>query len=306
MILYWLFLFIGFFFLIEGANLLLNGSIELAKKYHLSEIIIGLTVVAFGTSAPELSVSIIGSIKGNSSIVVGDILGSNILNIGLVLAITGLFLPIPIKNRTKKFDLPVCLFVTILFPLLLLNNYFSRIEGIFFLIIFLFTMYIWYKNRHAPITEEIKKHKYSNWKIFFLILSGMIGLCIGGEITVRNAVKIAQYLKISQTTIAVTVVAVGTSLPELVTSIVAIMKKKADLSIGNIIGSNIFNFLLCLGVAGLIRPFGFPFMQNIFTILGSIYFVVILFLIIILAKKLSRIGSLFLILSYMIYIIILL
>ncbi len=306
MALNWLLLFAGFFLLIEGANLLLKGSVELANRYHISEIIIGLTIVAFGTSAPELSVSIIGAIKGRASIIVGDILGSNILNIGLVLGLAGLFLPMHVKKQTLKFDLPVLIFVSILIPLFLINNYFSRIEGVFYLISFLFILSFWYKNRHAPAGEKIAKHKYKIPRIVLYIILGIIGLCAGGEITVHYAVKIAQKLGIPEATIAITIVAVGTSLPELVTSVIAVTKKKADLGMGNIIGSNIFNIMLCLGISGIVKPYNFDLLGNLFTVLGSIYFPVILFLLIIFTRKLSRLGSLLLLISYAVYIIILL
>lgn len=306
MTLNWLLLLFGFFFLIAGANLLLNGSVELAKKYHISEIIIGLTVVAFGTSAPELSVSVIGAVKGIGDIIIGDILGSNILNIGLVLGLTGLFLPIPIKKQTLKFDLPVCILVTVMLPLFLINNNFSRIESLLYLISFIFILLYWYKNRHERIGEQVKKHKYSNFQIGLYIITGMISLGIGGVMTVRYAVEIAQKLHIPETTIAITIVAVGTSLPELVTSIMAITKKKPDLSIGNIIGSNIFNLMFCLGISGTVKPFGFNLSNNLFTVLTSIYFPVILYFLILLKKKLTIVASLFLLVSYAVYIIILL
>ncbi|MBU1078062.1 MAG: calcium/sodium antiporter [Spirochaetes bacterium] len=306
MIIYLLLTGLGFFLLIQGANLLINGSVDLAKKYHLSEIIIGLTIVAFGTSAPELSVSIIGILRGSSNIVVGDILGSNILNVGLILALTGLFMVIPVKKQTLKYNMPICIAVTGLYPVFLLNNWFSRLESVIFLLIFSAVMVFWYKNRHAPMTEKIRKHKYKNWQITLYILAGILFLTLGGEITVQNAVKIAKILKISETTIAVTIVAIGTSLPELVTSLVAVLKKRADLSIGNIIGSNIFNLLLCLGVAGFIRPFTFDLVLNRFTVLSGIYFVAVLYIFILIKKRLSRTGSMVLLGSYIIYIIILL
>ncbi len=306
MIIYWLLLFAGFACLIAGANLLLNGSVELAKKYHISEIIIGLTVVAFGTSAPELSISIIGAINGTGNIIVGDILGSNILNIGVVLGITAFFLPISLKKQTLKFDIPVCIFATLLLPLFLINNIFSRLEGIIFLILFLFILFYWFKNRHAPVFEKIKKHKYTNLQVVLFIIAGIIGLGLGGEMTVRYAVKIARILHIPETTIAITIVAVGTSLPELVTSIAAIIKKKPDLSIGNIIGSNIFNLMLCLGLAGIAKPYVFSLSKNLFTISANVYFIILLFILVLLRKKLSRIESLFLVISYIVYIVILL
>lgn len=306
MILYSLYLLIGFGLLIQGANFLINGSVELAKKYNLSEIMIGLTIVAFGTSAPELSVSIIGVMRGTSSIVIGDIVGSNILNIGFVLGLTALFLPIPVNKQTVRFDLPVCLFISVLFPLLLMNNFFSRWESGIFLLFFIGVMSFWYKNRHAPITEEIKEHKYRTWQMILLILIGIAGLGFGGEMTVKNAVKIAHKLHIPETTIAITVVALGTSLPELVTSIIAIIKKKSDLSLGNIVGSNIFNLLLCLGVSGLIKPFTFNLIENRFTLLSNIVFVMLIFFFLVFGKKLARWNGALLLLLYIVYIIILL
>jgi len=299
-------LIIGFAMLISGANFLLNGSIAIARKYKISEIIIGLTIVAFGTSAPEFAVSVISAIKGKGEIVVGDIVGSNILNIGLILGITGLFATIKSNKQILRYDLPFCIFISVLFPFLVINSYFSRIEGILYMFLFMLILILWYRKRHSIMEEEIEKVKETTFfKSFLWIIIGTIGLGVGGEVTVRGAVKIAKFFDVSETIIAISIVAVGTSLPEIVTSLTAVIRKRMELSLGNIVGSNIFNLLLCMGTSALIKPFHFSFSKNFFTIIVNIYFAFLLFVILKFFHKISFLTGVILLLSYIVYLIIL-
>jgi len=299
----WIFLIVGFLLLVVSANFLIEGSVSLAKKFKISELIIGLTIVGFGTSAPELSVSIISAINKTGSITVGNVLGSNIMNIGLILGLAGIILPIKINKQLIKNDLPYLMIGVLLFILFLLNNKISRLEGILLLVWFGFILFKWIRNRHAPLEEIEVHHTFNLWKTFFFITGGIIGLWIGGKLTVDSATKIAFHFKISKTVIALTIIAIGTSLPEIITSIIAIMKRKADIGVGNIIGSDIFNLLLCLGVSSSVAPIYFNLKKELITIFALVYFTFILFPFFYYKKKLTRSLSIILLFSYTIYIL---
>jgi len=243
---------IGFAFLIFGANWLVDGASALAKKYKVSDLAIGLTIVAFGTSAPELVVNIIGSSKGFSDIVLGNIVGSNNFNLFIILGISGLILPIKVQSSTAWKEIPISLFAAVVL-LFFINDfkfsepsYLSRIDGfimLVFFLLFLFYVFNQMKNDLNVHTDTVQKSIY---KIWGLIIIGLSGLIIGGQFVVLNSVNIANSLGVSEKIIGLTIVAAGTSLPELVTSIVAATKKNSDIAIGNVIGSNIFNILLVL------------------------------------------------------------
>nr|WP_321450800.1 calcium/sodium antiporter [uncultured Carboxylicivirga sp.] len=250
----------GFISLIFGANWLVDGASALAKKYKVSDLVIGLTIVAFGTSAPELVVNSIASVKGYSDIVLGNIIGSNNFNLFIILGLSGLILPIKVQSSTAWKEIPISLFISILL-LFLLNDfvfietsYSSRLDG--FILLVLFCLFLYYvfnqmKNDHQTVATEKQK---SSLKIWGLIIIGFGGLILGGQLVVVNSVEIANILGVSEKIIGLTIVAAGTSLPELVTSIVAATKKNSDIAIGNVIGSNIFNILLILSISSIIRP----------------------------------------------------
>lgn len=250
----------GFVSLIFGANWLVEGASALAKKYKVSDLVIGLTIVAFGTSAPELVVNSIASVKGYSDIVLGNIVGSNNFNLFIILGLSGLILPIKVQSSTAWKEIPISLFASILL-LFLLNDfvftgtsYSSRLDGLIMLVLFfLFLYYVFNQMKNEPqaVTTENQK---SALKIWGLITIGLGGLILGGQLVVVNSVEIANALGISEKIIGLTIVAAGTSLPELVTSIVAAAKKNSDIAIGNVIGSNIFNILLILSISSIIRP----------------------------------------------------
>jgi cation:H+ antiporter len=250
----------GFVSLIFGANWLVDGASALAKKYKVSDLVIGLTIVAFGTSAPELVVNCIASVKGYSDIVLGNILGSNNFNLFIILGLSGLILPIKVQSSTSWKEIPISLFVSVLL-LFLLNDfvftgtsYSSRLDALILLVLFfLFLYYVFNQMKNDPQTVTIENQK-STVKIWGLIIIGLGGLILGGQLVVVNSVEIANTLGVSDKIIGLTIVAAGTSLPELVTSIVAATKKNSDIAIGNVIGSNIFNILLILSISSLIRP----------------------------------------------------
>lgn len=250
----------GFASLIFGANWLVNGASALAKKYKVSDLVIGLTIVAFGTSAPELVVNSIASVKGYSDIVLGNIVGSNNFNLFIILGLSGLILPIKVQTSTAWKEIPISLFVSVLL-LFLLNDfvftgtsYSSRLDGLIMLVLFcLFLYYVFNQMKNDPQTVTTENQK-SALKIWGLITIGLGGLILGGQLVVVNSVEISNAFGISEKIIGLTIVAAGTSLPELVTSIVAATKKNSDIAIGNVIGSNVFNILLILSISSIIRP----------------------------------------------------
>lgn len=250
----------GFVSLIFGANWLVDGASALAKKYNVSDLVIGLTIVAFGTSAPELVVNSIASVKGYTDIVLGNIIGSNNFNLFIILGLSGLILPLKVQISTAWKEIPISLLVSVLL-LFLLNDfvftgttYLSRAEGLIMIILFcLFLYYVFTQLKSDPQTVTIENQK-SALKIWGLIIIGLGGLILGGQLVVVNSVGIASALGVSEKIIGLTIVAAGTSLPELVTSIVAATKKNSDIAIGNVIGSNIFNILFILSISSLIRP----------------------------------------------------
>jgi len=273
----------GFVCLIFGANWLVDGASSLAKKYNVSDLAIGLTIVAFGTSAPELVVNIVGSVKGYSDIVVGNIVGSNNFNLFIILGISGLILPISVQSSTAWKEIPISLFVAVLMLFLINDFTFSepsslgRLDGVLMLILFLLFLYYVFnqlKNDSSIQSDILPK---STTKIWVLIAVGLSGLVIGGHLVVTNAVNVANSLGVSEKIIGLTIVAAGTSLPELVTSVVAAIKKNSDIAIGNVIGSNVFNILLILSISSIINPIEFnpKFNLDLYILIGGTVFLLI-------------------------------
>ncbi|HMA61841.1 MAG TPA: calcium/sodium antiporter [bacterium] len=251
---YIFYLLAGVFFLYLGANLLVEGSSAIALKFGVQKMIIGLTVVALGTSMPEFVVSLFGVLEGSDSVSVGNIVGSNIANLLLVLGASALFQPISSNPRSLKFDLPVLMTVIVFFMIFCANGILTRLEGIILLIMFLIYMGYLIKNRkvegYEPDFENIdREHLVKN--ILFSVF-GIIGLVAGGNLTVKGGVMLANILGVSELTIGLTIVALGTSLPELFTSLVASIKQEHDISVGNVIGSNLFNTAFVLGIIPII------------------------------------------------------
>ncbi|MDD3431046.1 MAG: calcium/sodium antiporter [Bacteroidales bacterium] len=280
MILYLLLVVVGFACLIYGANWLVDGASALAKKYKMSDLAIGLTIVAFGTSAPELVVNVVASVNGYSDLILGNIIGSNNFNTFIILGLSGIIMPIVVQSSTARKEIPISLFITVLL-LFFLNDFnfsepgsLSRWEAIVLLLLFLLFMYYVFNQMKRDSTLHTDVVVKSNVKIWGLILVGLSGLIIGGQLVVMNSVNIASTLGVSEKIIGLTIVAAGTSLPELVTSVVAALKKNSDIAIGNIIGSNVFNILLVLGISGLIRPIAYnpKFNMDLYILLGGTVF----------------------------------
>ena len=255
-----LFLSAGLVILIYGANFLVDGGAALAHRLKVSSIIIGLTVVAFGTSTPELVVNIVSSVQGSSALALGNVLGSNIFNLLAIIGITALITPLGVKKTTTWVEIPLAVFAAILI-LLLVNGEpagtITRVEGICLLAFFvLFLTYTLVLAKYGTVNEQedFTIKNYSTAKSVLFILLGLAGLTGGGRLLVTGAVNIAQSMGITERIIGLTVVSVGTSLPELATSIVAARKKNADIAIGNVVGSNLFNTFLILGTSATITP----------------------------------------------------
>ena len=255
-----LFIIIGFIGLIKGADFLVEGASNIAKKFNIPEIIIALTIVSIGTSMPELFVSLTSGIDGLSDISIGNVVGSNIANLLLILGISAIIRPIVVKKETKFVEIPVCFITTLIFwTFCNLGGNITRLDGIVFVALFLsFIVYtIIIAIKHNQVYSKEKREPIDKISLFKDIIDiglGIIALKIGAELTVDNAINISRILNISEKVISVTVLAVGTSLPELFTSISAAIKGKSDIAIGNIVGSNIFNILLILGVTAIINP----------------------------------------------------
>ena len=250
----------GIILLSYGGDLLTKSSIDISLKFSVPKIIIGMTVVSFATSAPELIVSLNATLDGLPSFAIGNVLGSNIANIGLVLGIITIIYPIKLKHRFYYTDFPLLMISTALFYFIIYtDNQISRTEGFILLIsitAILFYLFIYQKKSISEFSEEIENNKISITKSFmYIIFSGSL-LWLGSETLIKSAVTVANKFEISERVISITMVAIGTSIPELAASIVASLKKQNDLSIGNLIGSNIFNLLVVIGVTSSIIPIG--------------------------------------------------
>ncbi|MGM9769929.1 MAG: calcium/sodium antiporter [Candidatus Cryptobacteroides sp.] len=256
-----LFLF-GLLLVVWGADALVDGASSIARKFGISEFVIGLTIVGMGTSAPEMVVSFIGAIGGNADIAVGNVIGSNIFNTLLILGLTAMILPMNITYLNLKKDIPINIVITVLLLVLGMNfsifgcgaNRLSRVDGLVLLALFCLYMYMSFRfDTPNNNEEEPGETKKTGWAILLIVL-GLNGLVVGGKLFVDSAVSIAKMLNVSDKFIAVTILAGGTSMPELATCLVAAVKKKGQLALGNIIGSNVFNILLILGGSALIHP----------------------------------------------------
>ncbi len=309
--------FLGIILLIKGANWLVKGSSSLAKKLGVSTLVIGLTVVAFGTSMPELIVNLLAAIKGSGEVAFGNIIGSNISNILLILGITAFICNVRARHSTVWKEIPFALLsVLVLFTL---SNKFFNGTRIFLLnwtdgliLLFFFGIFLYYaseltqikKSKKKKKKEKINTEKLSNKKISLLIFLGLIALYFGGIWTVNGAVFIAQQFGLSEFLISATIIALGTSLPELVTSITAALKKEVDLAIGNIVGSNIFNILWVFGITSLIAPIKIPRFINLdLAILLITTLLLLLFMFTGKKQQLEKRHGIYFIVLYILYIL---
>ena len=304
---------LGFIMLIKGADILVEGSSAIAKKLRISEIIIGLTIVSIGTSMPELFVSTSSALQGLSDISIGNVIGSNICNLLLILGLSAMIHPVRFQKETKLIENPMSIILTLIFfAICNINQDVSRIEGIILIILFvgflIYTIIMGKKSQDEVILqlalEETKKISFT--KNILLIILGIAVLKLGGDIVVENAKLVATELNISEKIIGLTIVAIGTSLPELVTSVTAAIKGDSDIAIGNIIGSNIFNMLLIVGLSAVIHPITYNITYNFQMMILFVGMILMLIFPFIKPKdELSRKNGLILVLLYIFYMAIL-
>ena len=308
-------LVIGFVLLIKGADFFVEGSSSVAKKFNVPSLIIGMTIVAMGTSLPELAVSVTASMIGNNTLAVSNVAGSNIFNLMVVCGACALFAPLTIEKNTLLKEFPFSIICAGLLVVLgFLGMSLGRVDGIIFLVIFI--VYLLWMIRSAKqarnagdkleeaeeefVEEEIKI--LPMWKCLLFIVGGMIAIKFGGDFVVDGASAIAAGFGLSQTLIGLTIVALGTSLPELVTSIVAARKDEVDMALGNVIGSNIFNILLILGVAAAISPITF-LMENIIDIVILIVMSLVAWIFAWTSKEINRKEGIMMLLMYAVYMV---
>ena len=295
------FLLLGIIFLLVGGDLLVKSSAALAAKLSVSPFLIGITVVSFGTSAPELLVSLNAALQGSTGIAMGNVIGSNITNITLVLGLTILLRPINFDSKRYLFSWLIMLVSSIMFYGFSLDEIIDPIDGLFFISGLILFISLSIRYRHSSINEEEVEENINTRMIPLYFILGAAGLYFGSEFLVSSSVVIAKYIGISEFVIGITVVALGTSLPELVTSVIAILKGQSSISIGNLIGSNIFNVFAVLGITSLVKPLGtgeklltsdLPIMIGVTLLLGLFLFI---------SRKLRRIEGVLLISIYLIY-----
>ncbi|MBO5143502.1 MAG: calcium/sodium antiporter [Clostridia bacterium] len=315
-----LFIILGFALLVKGADSLVDGASNIAKKFHIPEIIIGLTIVSIGTSMPELVVSVTSALKGCSDMAMGNVIGSNVCNLLLILGLSTVIKPIKFQKETKFVEIPLNLAFTVLFMILCNSGLdVSKYDAV--ILMGLFALFIIYtilmakegeKNEKDNVVDSIENKGENNaeksknnkrivdiLKNILFIIIGVVALKFGGDLTVDNAVIIAKHFNLSEQVISLTILAVGTSLPELVTSVMAAIKGNSDIAIGNIIGSNIFNMLLIIGVASIINPIIYNVAYNMDLIVLMVATVVLfLFTVIPPKNEMNRLNGLIYLLMY--------
>ncbi|HKL07631.1 MAG TPA: calcium/sodium antiporter [Bacteroidales bacterium] len=304
---------LGLILVLKGADLFVDSASALAQRFNISELAIGLTIVAFGTSAPEFVVNVFASVQNHQEIVLANILGSNNFNVFIILGLAGIITPLSVHSNTAWKEIPFLLFTSFLLMFLLNNHLFfseeksllNRLEGFILLLLFLlFLFYVYKQLKTDSSTAKLPIKEFPVFKIILFFILGLGGLVVGGKLVVQNAIKIATILQVSEKIIGLTIVSVGTSLPELATSIVAAAKKNNDIAVGNIIGSNIFNILLILGLSSIINPitYDLKFNTDLLILTGGTLF---LFIAMYTGKrkKLDRWESILLFVFYMTYMV---
>lgn len=311
MILQFLILIVGFVILIKGADIFVDGASSMASNLKVSKMLIGLTIVAFGTSAPEFAVSVKSFIAGQQDIVLGNVIGSNIINILLILGITSMINPLKVTNNTVKKELPIVLLGTVMLSSLLMDNFFDKnVENILtrgdsICILLFFGVFLYYlisvARKNKKDMKEVEEPQYKLIPSIIYTIFGIIAIVIGSNVVVDSSVNIAAYLKVPERIIALTIIALGTSLPELTTSIVAALKKEEDLAVGNIIGSNIFNIGMVIGIPtlifGKISSTSFTYLDIFMFILSSL----VLFLFSFSKKEIARKEGFIMFILFIIY-----
>ena len=308
-------LIVGFALLVKGADWLVTGASGIAERAGISKLVIGLTIVAMGTSAPEAAISISAAVKNSAAIAVGNVIGSNIMNVLLILGLTAVITPLAVHDSTIKYEIPFVFFVTVIFALIgLRDKAVGRVDGIILLVLFIaYLCYLYYMSKNQKAHRHKKKDEPDQeaeeekkarplWMLLLFFVIGVACVIIGSNVTVNAATALARILKISERIIGLTIVAFGTSLPELVTSVTAARRKEADIAVGNIVGSNIFNILFVIGTAAVITPVAYEAkftIDSIVAILSS----VLLWICVVFHKRrtLQRWGGIVMLFCYALY-----
>lgn len=293
--------------IIFGADYLVAGAVSIAKKYRVSDFVIGAAIVGIGTSMPEFVVSFIGAINGNADVAIGNVVGSNIFNILGILGVTALFSPIAVDKKNMKFEIPLCIGVSILLTILVFNLFngssptIGRVDGLLLLVCFV--LFMWYSfardRRQSATTESVEEDKSPMWVALLKVLGGLTLLIVSCDFFVDNAVLIAKSIGVNDAFISLTLIACGTSLPELAASIAAAVKRNTDLALGNIIGSNIFNITLILGLSSQAMPLtssGITYIDYIVMIAAAVLTFIMGF-----RGKIGRVGGLFMVACFVLY-----
>lgn len=298
-------LVLGFVMLIKGADWFVEGASKIADKFGIPQLVIGLTIVAMGTSAPEAAVSISAAFQGNAGITIGNVVGSNIMNILLILGLTSAITVIAVQKSTTRYEIPFLIGISVLLPLLgMIDGSLGRLDGAILWICFL--VYLGYLLRMAKkgqdVLEEVPEAEAGDslFKMILMVLVGGVLIVWGADVTVDAATRIAQIFGMSDRLIGLTIVAFGTSLPELITSVTAGIRGKADIAVGNIVGSNIFNYLFVVGTTALIAPVAFAANFVIDSIV-AVAAAVLLLLFVAKHRKLGRAGGVTMLLAYGVY-----
>lgn len=293
-------LVIGFVMLVKGADWFVEGAANIADRFGIPQLVIGLTIVAMGTSAPEAAVSISAALKGSAEITIGNVLGSNILNVLLILGLTAVIRAIGVQRSTVRYEIPFVILVSIVLAVLgLRDNVISRWEGVIlwgFMILYLLYLLRMARNGVVPEAEEEEEPK-SMPRLLFLVVIGVALIVWGSDVAVDAATEIARIFNLSERIIGLTIVALGTSLPELVTSVTAAVKGKSEIAVGNIVGSNLFNILFVVGTTALITPVVYS-ASFLFDSIATVAAVVLLLLCVVRKHELNRLGGAILLVGY--------
>jgi cation:H+ antiporter len=296
----------GLLLLVFGAEIMVRGAVELALRARISPLVVGLTVVSMGTSAPELLVSLLAALKGSSTIAIGNVVGSNIANISMVLGACILIYPIEVDRDAYRIHWPVMMLVTLLFTAMLWNDDIAFGEGAL-LVLLLLVYVIWMIRASRKAADQPGTHPVKVttplWRSLVFVLAGIAGLAFGADLFVEGAVGIARTLGVSEQLIGVTIVAVGTSMPELVTSLLAALRKQSDISIGNLVGSNIFNLLGIIGISAMVLPISVDHTAFLMDLAAMAVIALLLYPLMRMGNKLGRWQGALLLIAYTAYVV---
>lgn len=294
----------GFVMLVKGADWFVEGASKIADKFGIPQLVIGLTIVAMGTSLPEAAVSISAALKGSAEITIGNVVGSNILNVFVILGITSVICAVAVQKSTIRYEIPFTILVTVLLAVLgLTDNTVGRLDGVILWVFFIiYMLYLLKMAKNGAPMEDVAEAEENEpiWKMLLMVVVGAGLIVLGSNVAVDAATALAQIFGMSERLIGLTIVALGTSLPELVTSATAAVKGKADIAVGNIVGSNIFNILFVVGTSALITPvvYGSNFLIDSIVAVAAM---VVLWLCVFRKQKLNRIGGVVLLVGYVLY-----